>query len=390
MVKYEKRKSLFCPRGRADGKNGDPDRIFFGRMLMKIGMLTSGGDCPGLNAVMRAFAKYAFSHIADVKIFGFLNGYTGLIENEYEELEEKNFENLLLAGGTMLGSKRQPFKLMTETDGNNRSKLDKMKETYKNLGLDCLITLGGAGTHKTAALLSAEGCNVIGLPKTIDNDIWGTDVTFGFETAMETATLCIDKMHSTASSHGRIMLVEVMGNKVGWLTLYAGLAGGADMILIPEIPYDEDAVVEFLEKRRKAGARYSVVAIAEGAMSKEEAALRKKERLALRAARGETTVTQRLARNIEARTGVETRTQVIGYLQRGGSPNPYDRALCTLMGSYAGELAEKGKFGVTVAYSGGRVTYNSLSDIAGKAKSVPPTHPMVRAAKSIGISFGVF
>ena len=233
-----KGKVFFAPAVVRTEKNGDPDRIFFGRMLMKIGMLTSGGDCPGLNAVMRAFAKYAFSHIADVKIFGFLNGYTGLIENEYEELEEKNFENLLLAGGTMLGSKRQPFKLMTETDGNNRSKLDKMKETYKNLGLDCLITLGGAGTHKTAALLSAEGCNVIGLPKTIDNDIWGTDVTFGFETAMETATLCIDKMHSTASSHGRIMLVEVMGNKVGWLTLYAGLAGGADMILIPEIPYE--------------------------------------------------------------------------------------------------------------------------------------------------------
>ena len=355
---------------------------------MKIGMLTSGGDCPGLNAVMRAFAKYAYSHIEDLKIFGFLNGYTGLIENDYEILEEKDFENLLLAGGTMLGSKRQPFKQMTVADENNRSKLDKMKETYRELELDCLVTLGGAGTHKTAALLSAEGCNVIGLPKTIDNDIWGTDVTFGFDSAMEIATECIDRMHSTADSHGRIMLVEVMGNKVGWLTLYAGLAGGANMILIPEIPYDEDAVVDFLEKRRKAGARYSIVAIAEGALSREEASLRKKDRLAIRAARGETTVTQRLARNIEARTGVETRTQVIGYLQRGGSPNPHDRALCTLMGSYAGELAEKKKFGVTVAYTGGKVTYNSLSDIAGKTKSVPLGHEMIRAAKAVGVSFG--
>ena len=355
---------------------------------MKIGMLTSGGDCPGLNAVMRAFAKYAYSHIEDLKIFGFLNGYTGLIENDYEILEEKDFENLLLAGGTMLGSKRQPFKQMTVADENNRSKLDKMKETYRKLELDCLVTLGGAGTHKTAALLSAEGCNVIGLPKTIDNDIWGTDVTFGFDSAMEIATECIDRMHSTADSHGRIMLVEVMGNKVGWLTLYAGLAGGANMILIPEIPYDEDAVVDFLEKRRKAGARYSIVAIAEGALSREEASLRKKDRLAIRAARGETTVTQRLARNIEARTGVETRTQVIGYLQRGGSPNPHDRVLCTLMGSYAGELAEKKKFGVTVAYTGGKVTYNSLSDIAGKTKSVPLGHEMIRAAKAVGVSFG--
>ena len=355
---------------------------------MKIGMLTSGGDCPGLNAVMRAFAKYAYSHIEDLKIFGFLNGYTGLIENDYEILEEKDFENLLLAGGTMLGSKRQPFKQMTVADENNRSKLDKMKETYRKLELDCLVTLGGAGTHKTAALLSAEGCNVIGLPKTIDNDIWGTDVTFGFDSAMEIATECIDRMHSTADSHGRIMLVEVMGNKVGWLTLYAGLAGGANMILIPEIPYDEDAVVDCLEKRRTAGARYSIVAIAEGALSREEASLRKKDRLAIRAARGETTVTQRLARNIEARTGVETRTQVIGYLQRGGSPNPHDRALCTLMGSYAGELAEKKKFGVTVAYTGGKVTYNSLSDIAGKTKSVPLGHEMIRAAKAVGVSFG--
>ena len=349
---------------------------------MKIGMLTSGGDCPGLNAVMRAFAKYVCSHIEDVKIFGFLNGYTGLIENEYEILAEKDFEPLLLAGGTV------PFKQMTVSDGNNRSKLDKMKETYEKLGLDCLVTLGGAGTHKTAALLSSEGCRVIGLPKTIDNDIWGTDVTFGFSSAMEIATECIDRMHSTAASHGRTMLVEVMGNKVGWLTLYAGLAGGADMILIPEIPYDEDAVVEFLEKRRKEGARYNIVAIAEGALSVGEASLKRKEMAALRASRGETTATERLARAIEARTGVETRTQVIGYLQRGGSPNAYDRAICTLMGSYAGELAERKKFGVTVAMAGGKITYNSLADIAGKTKSVPPTHQLVRAAKAVGISFG--
>ena len=263
-----------------------------------------------------------------------------------------------------------------------------MKETYEKLGLDCLVTLGGAGTHKTAALLSSEGCRVIGLPKTIDNDIWGTDVTFGFSSAMEIATECIDRMHSTAASHGRTMLVEVMGNKVGWLTLYAGLAGGADMILIPEIPYDEDAVVEFLEKRRKEGARYNIVAIAEGALSVGEASLKRKEMAAFRASRGETTATERLARAIEARTGVETRTQVIGYLQRGGSPNAYDRAICTLMGSYAGELAERKKFGVTVAMAGGKITYNSLADIAGKTKSVPPTHQLVRAAKAVGISFG--
>lgn len=355
---------------------------------MKIGILTSGGDCPGLNAVMRAFVKYVCAHIRGAEIIGFLDGYTGLIENEYEILGEKDFEPLLLAGGTVLGSKRQPFKQMTVEDENNTSKLDKMKENYQRLGLDCLLTLGGAGTHKTAALLSAEGCNVIGLPKTIDNDIWGTELTFGFHTAMETATECIDRLHSTAASHGRIMLAEVMGNKVGWLTLYAGLAGGADMILIPEIPYDRAAVISFLEKRRKAGARYSIVAVAEGALDREEVALKKKERAALRAARGQRTVTERLAKEIEEKTGIETRIQVIGYLQRGGSPDPYDRALCTLMGSYAGELAEKKKFGVTVALSGGKATYNSLADIAGRTKSVPPACQWVKAAKSIGVSFG--
>lgn len=324
---------------------------------MKIGMLTSGGDCPGLNAVMRAFAKYAYSHIGNVKIYGFLDGYTGLIENDYEILEEKDFENLLLAGGTMLGSKRQPFKQMTETDGNNRSKLDKMKETYKKLELDCLVTLGGAGTHKTAALLSSEGCNVIGLPKTIDNDIWGTDVTFGFDTAAEVAAECIDRMHSTAASHGRIMLVEVMGNKVGWLTLYAGLAGGADMILIPEIPYDEDAVVEFLEGRRKAGAKYSIVAIAEGALSREEASLRKKERLALRAARGETTVTQRLARNIEARTGRGDADAGDRLSAEGRLPQPARPRSVHPHGQLCGGIGGKGK----IRRDGG--VYGGQSDV---------------------------
>lgn len=355
---------------------------------MKIGILTSGGDAPGLNAVMRAFAKHVFEKQKDVKIIGFLDGYTGLIEGNYQELDKEDFEDLLLVGGTMLGSKRQPFKMMTVREGNNKTKLERMKENYEKLGLDCLITLGGAGTHKTAALLASEGCNVIGLPKTIDNDIWGTELTFGFHTAMENAAKCIDLMHSTAASHSRTMLVEVMGNKVGWLTLYAGLAGGADMILIPEIPYDEEAIVEFLENRKKAGERYTIVAIAEGALSKEEASMKKKEMLALRAEKGESTATDRLAKYIQEKTGVETRSQVIGYLQRGGSPNPYDRALCTLMGSYAAELALAGKFGVTVAYSSGKVTYNSLADIAGKAKSVPKDHQLIQAAKAIGVSFG--
>jgi 6-phosphofructokinase 1 len=355
---------------------------------MKIGLLTSGGDAPGLNAVMRAFAKYVFRNINDVKIYGFLNGYTGLIDNEYEELQENDFDGLLLAGGTILGSKRQPFKLMTIPDDNNRSRLDKMKENYEALGLDCLVVLGGAGTHKTAALLSSVGCNVIGIPKTIDNDIWGTDLTFGFHSAMQVATECIDRMHSTAASHGRTILVEIMGNKVGWLTLYAGLAGGANMILIPEIPFEENAVVEFLQKRAETGARHNVIAIAEGAISREETALNPVEIQALRAARGEKTATERLAKFIEEKTGFETRTQVIGYLQRGGAPSPYDRALCTMMGAFAGKLVLNEKFGVTVSCDGDKVSYNSLADVVGKAKRVPKNHPMVLSARAIGVSFG--
>ena len=199
---------------------------------MKIGILTSGGDCPGLNAVIRGFAKYVFNNIKDAELIGISEGYLGLIEKEAKKMKPSDFSGILNVGGTILGTKRTPFKKMTEEGDDGRSRLDMMKKNYKALGLDVLVTLGGAGTHKTAALLSSEGLNVVGIPKTIDNDIWGTDVTFGFHSAVDIATECIDRIHTTAASHGRTMLIELMGNKVGWLTLYAGIAGGADIILI--------------------------------------------------------------------------------------------------------------------------------------------------------------
>lgn len=353
---------------------------------MKVGILTSGGDCPGLNAVIRGIGKSLFENIKNIELIGIADGYGGLIRGECRKMNRSDFTGILTLGGTILGTSRQPFKLMTVEDENSVSRLDLMKQNYKKMGLDCLLTLGGAGTHKTAALLSAEGCNVIGLPKTIDNDIWGTDVTFGFHTAVDIATECIDRLHSTAASHGRTMVVEIMGNKAGWLTLYSGLAGGADVILLPEIPFSIDKVAKAIEKRADAGKAFSIVAVAEGAMTKEEAKMKKKERLEKRG--GDATITNRLAREIAEKANVETRVVVPGHIQRGGSPSAYDRVLSTQFGSFAGKLVKEGKFGVTVAMVKGEVTYNALADIAGKAKLVPPDCQEVKTAESIGICLG--
>lgn len=354
---------------------------------MKIGILTSGGDCPALNAVIRGFAKYAYNNIKGAEIYGIADGYGGLISGEYKKMKPEDFSGILNIGGTILGTSRQPFKKMT-VEENNSTKVEKMKHNYRKMGLDALLTLGGAGTHKSAALLVAEGLNVIGLPKTIDNDIFGTDVTFGFHSAVDVATECIDRVHTTAASHGRTMLVEIMGNKVGWLTLYAGIGGGADIILLPEIPYDTDAVCKKVLARAEAGKAFSIIAIAEGAMEKEEAGLKKKERAQKRQEVGDTTLTNRLAREINRRTGVETRVMIPGHIQRGGSPSAYDRVLSTQVGAYAGYLCKEGMFGTTVAIRGEKLTHNNIADIAGKTKWVPLDHPMIASARSIGVSFG--
>lgn len=353
---------------------------------MRVGILTSGGDCPGLNAVIRGIGKSLFENIKNVELIGIADGYGGLIRGEYHTMKRDDFGGILTLGGTILGTSRQPFKLMTVEDENSVTRLDLMKQNYKKMGLDCLLTLGGAGTHKTAALLSAEGCNVIGLPKTIDNDIWGTDVTFGFHTAVDIATECIDRLHTTAASHGRTMVVEIMGNKAGWLTLYAGLAGGADVILLPEIPFSVDKVASAIEKRADNGKAFSIVAVAEGAMTTDEAKMKKKERAS---ARGQDiTITNRLAKEIAEKAKVETRVVVPGHIQRGGSPSAYDRVLSTEFGSFAAQLVAEKKFGVTVALVKGQVTYNALADIAGKAKLVPDDCQEVKTAERIGVSLG--
>ena len=245
--------------------------------MLRIGMLTSGGDCQALNAAMRGVAKVLFEKRDDVEIYGIEDGYKGLIYGKYRLLTSRDFSGILTIGGTILGTSRQPFKLMRVPDDNSIDKVAAMKKNYKKWKLDCLVVLGGNGTHKTANLLREEGLNVVTLPKTIDNDIWGTDMTFGFQSAVDIATNAIDCIHTTAASHGRVFIVEVMGHKVGWLTLHAGIAGGADIILIPEIPYDVDKIAEAISRRDKAGKRFTILAVAEGAISKEDAKLSKKE-----------------------------------------------------------------------------------------------------------------
>ena len=356
-------------------------------MKRRIGILTSGGDCPGLNAAIRGVARAAYE-LFDAEIIGIRNGYGGLIAGECQEMSKKQFSGILTLGGTILGTSRQPFRTIQVIDETGLDKVAAMKKTYRDLKLDCLVTLGGNGTHKTANLLSQEGLNVIGLPKTIDNDLSGTDFTFGFHTAAEIGTEVIDRIHTTATSHGRCMVIEIMGNKVGWLTLYAGIAGGADVILIPEIPYDIQKVAETVEYRAKSKKPFSIIAVAEGALSVEESKMKKKEREAYRASLPYDCISKRIAMQLQDLVGVEARSVVPGHIQRGGSPCAYDRVLATQFGVHAAELIRDEVYGVTVALSGNSIIHNRLGDIAGVAKPVPKDNNMIQTSRNIGITFG--
>nr|WP_243764133.1 ATP-dependent 6-phosphofructokinase [Bittarella massiliensis (ex Durand et al. 2017)] len=351
-------------------------------------MLTSGGDCQGLNAALRGVAKTLYEEYGqEVEIYGIRDGYRGLIEGDYHLMKPSDFSGILVQGGTILGTSRQPFKRMRVVE-NDVDKVARMKETYKKMKLDCLVILGGNGTHKSANLLSEEGLNVVTLPKTIDNDLWGTEMTFGFHSAMEIATNVLDCIHTTATSHGRVFIVEVMGHKVGWLTLYAGIAGGADVILLPEIPYSVDKIAKVIERRGQAGKRFSILAVAEGALSKEEAKLSKKEFKAARAQMSDPSVSYRLARELEERTGQEIRVTIPGHFQRGGSPCAYDKVLSTRFGAAAGRLIIEKKYGNMVGLQDGKVVPVPLSEVAGKLKSVPVDCEEIAAARALGISFG--
>lgn len=356
--------------------------------MKRIGMLTSGGDCQALNAAMRGVVKSLMNSGQEVEIYGFLNGYKGLIYGDFKMLTGKDFSGILTVGGTILGSSRTPFKTIKDPDENGLDKVEAMKQNYYKLKLDCLVILGGNGTHKTANLLREEGLNVITLPKTIDNDLYGTDMTFGFQSAVDIATDCIDCIHTTAASHGRVFIVEVMGHKVGYLTLNAGMAGGADIILIPEIPYDIDKVVAAVKQREKNGNRFTILAVAEGAISKEDAKLSKKEYAKKLEKSQYPSVSYEIAAQIQERTGQEVRVTVPGHTQRGGSPCPYDRVFASRLGAEAGALILEGEYGFMVGYKNREIVKVPLEDVAGKLKMIDPASTIIKEAKMLGISFG--
>ncbi len=357
-------------------------------IMLRIGMLTSGGDCQALNAAMRGVVKGICSKRDDVEIYGFKDGYKGLIYADFSMLTSKDFSGILTRGGTILGTSRQPFKLMRVPDKDGLDKVEAMKHTYHKLNLNCLVILGGNGTHKTANMLSEEGLNVITLPKTIDNDLWGTDMTFGFQSAVDIATDTIDRIHTTATSHSRVFIIEVMGHKVGHVTLHAGIAGGADIILLPEIPYDIKSIAKVIDGRTKAGKPFTILAVAEGAISKKDAKLSKKEYKEKVAKRKYPSIAYELAEQIQKETDKEVRITVPGHTQRGGSPCPYDRVFATRVGAKAAELILKEKYGYMVAMKNGETTKVPLSEVAGKLKTVDPNCSLIKEARMIGISFG--
>ena len=352
--------------------------------MTRVALITSGGDCQGLNAAMRGIGKALYNRISDLEIFGMYDGYRGLIDGDYKFMEPKDFSGILTEGGTILGTSRQryiPGKDIVDEEGN--SLIPVMKDTYNRLNLDCLVIMGGNGTQKSAKLLMDAGMNVVTLPKTIDNDIWGTDVTFGFQSAVDIATNVIDYIHSTASSHSRVFLVELMGRDAGWLTLNAGLGSGADIILIPEIPYDINKVTEAIERRRKMGSAFSILAVAEGAqgLSEEESRRRREESK-------HSTISYEIADHIEKTLGREARVTIPGHYQRGGPPCPYDRVLATRFGTAAAELIVNRNYGRMVAMQNGEIVSIPLEEAASKTKFLPVDHPMIQVARRMGISLG--
>ncbi len=355
-------------------------------MAKRIGILTSGGDCAGLNATMRGVVLAA-DKLMDCKIYGIQNGFEGLMYGDINRMNVSDFAGILELGGTILHSHRTPFKQMRKIE-NGFDKVQAMIDNYNKYELDCLVCLGGAGTHKNANMLREEGLNVIALPKTIDNDIWGTEITFGYHTAMEVATEVIDRVVTTARSHDRVMVVEIMGNKTGWLALNSAIATKADMVLIPEIPYSEKKIVKAIKKLKQSGKRYAIVVVAEGAKSQEEADLSKKEYKALLKTYADQDVGERIVKLISESTGLEGRLVKPGHQLRGGIPNCADRVLCTKIGAFCAELIDKGEFGKAVSIREGQCVASPIEDIAGLAKTIPTDGELVRTARLVGIEFG--
>ena len=371
-------------------------------MSKNVGILTAGGDSPGLNAAIRGVGKAAIQ--AGYHVIGFKDGFRGLMENRTIQLDSKALSGILTVGGTILGTSRdKPHKMPV---GNRTLDMtEAMLDVYEKHHLDVLICLGGGGTQKNAYRLAQTGMNIITLPKTIDNDVFGTDVTFGFDTALGIATEAIDRLHSTAHSHHRIIVVEVMGHNTGWLALGSGIAGGADVILIPEIPYDVEKVAAAIRRRSRRGADFSIVAVSEGAMSKEDHEIfefareelvkvtdkkeRKKAKAELeRVESSRAGSTLRLSTKLEELTGLEARITILGHLQRGGTPSAADRLLATELGTACVGCIERGEYGVMISARGQKAVPVPLEDIVGRRKMVPLDHPWIESARRVSTNLG--
>ncbi len=361
--------------------------------IRRIGILTGGGDCPGLNAVIRAVTKTAiFQH--GLEVYGIQDGFLGLIENRMEPLTSADVSNILTTGGTILGTSNRadPKRFATHRKADGTPVFEDVTDRcVYHLGqrhIDALVVIGGDGTMSGARNLIEHGIPVIGVPKTIDNDLVGTELTFGFQTAVSIATECLDRVHTTAASHHRVMVVEVMGRNAGWIALYSGVASGSDVILLPEMPYHLDAVCDYCQQRSRHGKRFTIVCVSEGAkeaggeqvVSRIDPTSPDPVRLG--------GVAEKLADDIEKRTGLETRCTVLGHIQRGGGPTPDDRILATHFGHHATVLLEEGRFNRLVVMKDGRVTDADLLESADKQRTVPADDPLITAAKAIGTSFG--
>jgi 6-phosphofructokinase 1 len=335
---------------------------------MRIGILSAGGDCPGINATIRGVAKTAIHY--GFEVIGILNGFNGLLKQDTITLDQHNLSGILNLGGTILGTSRdKPFN--RKIPYFNQHIPETILHNYTQLQLDCLVCIGGNGTQKTAAKLTQHGINIIGVPKTIDNDVWGTDITFGFDTAVNIATEAIDRLHSTASSHRRVMVVEVMGHHTGWIALYAGMAGGADVILIPELAFDIEQVNKTITERAQNGKPYSIVVLAEGICVGN-----KKKPI------------DYISHAIQEGTGIETRETVLGYIQRGGNPSPFDRILATQLGGHATELIANQDYGKMVRVEGSEINAIPLKEVAGRVKRVEKEHTLVVHGRKMGVYFG--
>jgi phosphofructokinase-like protein len=359
--------------------------------IKRIGVLTGGGDCPGLNAVIRAVTKTAM-HQYKLDVFGIEDGYLGLIQNRMRALQWNDVSNILTQGGTILGTSNQanPQRFAIERGGKTEwvDVTDRVVDHVRANELDAIVCIGGDGTMTGAANLIANGINCIGVPKTIDNDLEGCERTFGFDTAVHTAAECLDKIHTTAMSHHRVMVVEVMGRNAGWLALHAGVASGADVILIPEIPYDLEVVSDLLLRRSKSGKRFSIVCVSEGARPKGGDVVVQR--------RVETSpdpirlggIANKLVADIEERTKLDVRATVLGHIQRGGSPTPADRILATQFGFHALDILLKGAQGQLVVQQGGHLAEVPIQSVAGKQRKVPATDPLILTARAVGTCFG--